>query len=293
MEQLAYKNGSHKMLSISGGPLPLVFPPNEKRSPRFCVFDPKDGQVFSLPIDSIIEAGALSRPVINDGAQLSLIESIREYGLINPITVCFDNAFFLIAGRARLHAAKSAGKTMIPCMIKTGDPQLLSLIENLHRKSLTPIQEAEACKNLQQRLGLSQKTLAEKLKKSTTNMNDILRLNALPDEIKTDCRDDNRYSRRFFLDLLKQPTHEMMIAQLKAAADNTAPKSALEDPSVKQIETKNKPSHERQSRQKVLAKKLQSSIEAAAKLASLGVSAEERNEIRRLYELLGKLIMTT
>jgi len=290
MEQLANKNGSHKILSISGGPLPLVFPPNEKRSHRFCVFDPKDGQVFSLPIDSIVEPCELSRPVINDEAQLSLIESIREYGLINPITVCFDkDAFYLIAGRARLHAAKSAGKTMIPCMIKTGDPQLLSLIENLHRKSLTPIQEAEACKNLQRRLGLSQKTLAEKLKKSTTNMNDILRLNALPDEIKTVCRDDNRHSRRFFLDLLKQPPHEMMIA-LKAAADNTAPKSALEDPSVKQIETKNKPSHERQSRQKVLAKKLQSLIAAAAKLASSEVSAEERNEIRRLYELLGKLI---
>jgi len=172
--------------------------------------------VIQLSIDEIKEDFFKSRDIINDEEQKILTESIRENGLINIKTVqIFNDAYFLVAGNRRLRAAKEIGLETVPCIIKNGDPYILSLIENLHRKDLTPIQEAETCLKLKLVRRITQKELSKILKKSTTNMNDILRLNDLPDEIKNECRNDSNFSRRFFWEILKQKTQEKMVEKFR------------------------------------------------------------------------------
>ena len=191
-----------------------------------CQPPPKDGEVIQLSIEEINEDFFKSRDIINDEEQKILTESIRENGLINAITVqVINDAFFLVAGNRRLHAAKEIGLKTVPCIIKNGDPYVLALIENLHRKDLTPIQEAETCLKLKLVHRITQKKLSKILKKSTTNMNDILRLNDLPDTIKNEWRNDSNFSRRFFLEILKQKTQEKRVEKFRKNKEKLMPKS--------------------------------------------------------------------
>ena len=116
----------------------------------------KDGDLIVVPVDEIYDLYT-SRSILDDDEQLSLNESVRENGIINPLTVnVIGREVIIIAGRRRLHAAKVAGLKTVPCFVKDKDPEIISLIENLHRKDLTPIQQAEAFSKLKIAKGIKQ-----------------------------------------------------------------------------------------------------------------------------------------
>lgn len=117
-----------------------------------------------------------------------LADTIRSYGVIQPIIVQKEkDDFILVAGERRFRAAKIAGLKTIPALIKDYDQNQLmeiTLVENLQREDLNPIEEATAYKRLVEEFALSQEEIGRKLGKSRSTITNSLRLLSLCDEVK-------------------------------------------------------------------------------------------------------------
>ena len=103
-----------------------------------------------------------------------LAESIKEYGLIQPIVVTKkDNYYSIVAGERRWRASKLAGIKEIPAIIREDDEKVnaeISLIENMQREDLNPIEKATGIKTLMDNYGMSQDEIAKKLGKAKTTI---------------------------------------------------------------------------------------------------------------------------
>jgi ParB family chromosome partitioning protein len=121
-----------------------------------------------------------------------LAESIKAQGVIEPIlTRMRDGKYELIAGERRLRAAKMAGITAIPAIVKDfTDEQALeiSLIENLQREDLNPMDESEGYSRLSSEFGLTQEDIAKRVGKDRTTVTNMIRLLSLPKQIKDSLR---------------------------------------------------------------------------------------------------------
>lgn len=117
-----------------------------------------------------------------------LANSIREHGIFQPIILKKVNSGYLIvAGERRYRAANKAGLKTIPAIVREyedGQITELSLIENLQREDLTPIEEAEAYNTLRKNLGLTHNELALKVSKSRSHITNILGLLSLPEDVQ-------------------------------------------------------------------------------------------------------------
>ena len=119
-----------------------------------------------------------------------LAASIKENGVFQPILVrkaTVGNGYELVAGERRLRASKLAGKRNIPAIIMPFDDKQMmeiALLENIQRKDLTPIEEANAYDQLIRKLKDTQYELAKRLGKSRANITNLLRLLKLPKEIQ-------------------------------------------------------------------------------------------------------------
>ncbi len=125
------------------------------------------------------------RQVFEEEALNELTFSIKEIGLIQPIVVrqISNNEYEIVAGERRFRAAKNAGLTKIPALIReTKDEQMLrdALLENLHRSQLNPLEEAAAYQQLLEDFGGTQEELASKLGRSRPQVTNTLRLLKLP-----------------------------------------------------------------------------------------------------------------
>ena len=119
----------------------------------------------------------------------ALANSILEHGIIQPITVIEgQNGYYsIIAGERRWRAAKLAGLTEIPAILKDYDELQIAevaLIENLQREDLNPIEEALGYKTLMEKFSMTQDKVSERVGKSRSNVANMLRLLTLEDEIK-------------------------------------------------------------------------------------------------------------
>ena len=123
----------------------------------------------------------------------ALTESVREQGILQPLLIRKDDeGYELIAGERRLKAARRAGLTQVPAIIRDiSDAELLeiSIIENIQRENLNPMEEAEAYKRLMDEFGMTQEQVATRVGKSRPAVANFLRLNQLPDEIKESIMD--------------------------------------------------------------------------------------------------------
>jgi ParB family chromosome partitioning protein len=128
------------------------------------------------------------RTLFNQEKIEDLANSIKEKGVIQPLLVKrVGNDYQLIAGERRLRAAKRAGVTKVPVIVKNvSDAEQLeyALIENMHRKDLNPIEEAEGYKRLMVEFDYTQQKLSQKLSKNRATVANLLRLLRLPAEIK-------------------------------------------------------------------------------------------------------------
>ena len=150
-------------------------------------FQPEDG-FFLCEIDLIRPNRFQPRHQFAEEELAELTGSIREQGVLQPLIVRkSDPGFELIAGERRLRAARRAGLSQVPVVIKTvSDDQLLelSLVENIQRENLNPIEEAEAYHRLIQQLHLTQDQAAARVGKSRSAVANFLRLRQLPEEVK-------------------------------------------------------------------------------------------------------------
>ena len=150
-------------------------------------FQPEDG-FFLCEIDLIRPNRFQPRHQFAEEELAELTGSIREQGVLQPLIVRkSDPGFELIAGERRLRAARRAGLSQVPVVLKTvSDDQLLelSLVENIQRENLNPIEEAEAYHRLIQQLHLTQDQAAARVGKSRSAVANFLRLRQLPEEVK-------------------------------------------------------------------------------------------------------------
>lgn len=128
------------------------------------------------------------RKVFNEDALQELADSITRYGVIQPLLVYDKKTYYeIIAGERRWRAAKIAGLKEIPVIIKDYSDREkveISLIENLQREDLNPIEEAKAFRRLTEEFGLKQDELAESVSKSRTAITNSMRLLKLCDEVQ-------------------------------------------------------------------------------------------------------------
>lgn len=145
--------------------------------------------LLEVPIDAIAPNRRQPRTTFPDESLRSLALSIQEVGILQPIVVRkAAGGYELIAGERRLRAAKLAGLTAVPVILReSDDAESLreALIENIHREDLNPIELAEAFRELLEELGLKQETLAERLGISRSHVANTIRLLQLPAEVQS------------------------------------------------------------------------------------------------------------
>ncbi len=175
------------------------------------------GAILYLRIEDISPNPSQPRQRFDEGALAELSESIRSYGILNPLTVRLRaGRYELVAGERRLRAAKLAGLREVPCIlldISMEDAGLIALVENLQRKDLDFVEEAEGLRQLIDRFGMSQEEAARRIGKSQSAVANKLRLLKLPPDILASLR-DNGLSERHGRALLRLPDAERQRAAL-------------------------------------------------------------------------------
>ena len=141
-----------------------------------------------VDLDSIVPGPMQPRSHFDEASLQSLADSIRSHGVVQPLLVRRrDSGFELIAGERRWRAAKLAGLTRVPVVVKeVPDDSLLeiALIENIQREDLNPIEEAQAYKKLIETVGLTQEALASRVGRDRSYITNYLRLLRLPDDLQ-------------------------------------------------------------------------------------------------------------
>jgi ParB family chromosome partitioning protein len=143
-----------------------------------------------LPLDLVQRGKYQPRRDMDPAALEELAQSIKAQGVMQPIVVrpIANGRFEIIAGERRWRASQQAGLETIPAMVREVPDQAaiaMALIENIQREDLNPIEEAVALQRLQQEFQLTQQQVAEAVGKSRVTITNLLRLIALPEEIKT------------------------------------------------------------------------------------------------------------
>ncbi len=169
-------------------------------------------RVVSVPIYDIIPNPNQPRRIFDSEALEELSESIARYGIIQPLSVrrcgrCFE----LIAGERRLRAAKLAGLREVPCIIMElsgEDSSVIALIENIQRRDLSYIEEAEGLARLINEYRMTQEELAKRISRSQSAVANKLRLLRLSPEILYVLRESS-LTERHARALLRLPTEEL------------------------------------------------------------------------------------
>ena len=154
----------------------------------------KEKEVIVEKPDSIVDINKVEpnreqpRKNFDEDALLELAESIKQFGLLQPILVQDRKTYYeIIAGERRWRASKIAGLKEVPVIIRNYTEQEIveiSLIENIQREDLNPIEEAQAYKRLMNEFNLKQDEIAERVSKSRTAVTNSMRLLKLCDEVQ-------------------------------------------------------------------------------------------------------------
>ena len=169
-------------------------------------------RIFQLPVDSIIPNPYQPRQTFDSFAIEELAASIREYGIIQPITVrrISRDLYELVTGERRLRAAKSLCRPTVPAIIvniNDNDSAVMALIENLQRKELGFFEEAEGYYRLISDHGMTQEEVAAKTGKKQSTVANKLRILKLSPYLKK-IVSDNQLTERHARALLRLPDEE-------------------------------------------------------------------------------------
>lgn len=179
---------------------PTASPTTMETKERF-----ETGGLYEIACELITIAPDYPRKHVEQTHLESLSHSIERQGLVAPITCTVNpqGKLILASGLLRLKAAERTGLPKITVLIVNGDPLELNLIENLFRKDLTAVEEAEAIKELMLQKGYSQEALAATLGKAASTISEILSVADLPAEIRDECRADPKISREKLLKIAR------------------------------------------------------------------------------------------
>lgn len=176
--------------------------------------------VLHVHVNQVIPNPHQPRTRIDPEELADLASSIREHGVLQPLLVTRGNTpdqYILIAGERRLLASRQAGLERVPVILREVTEQQrveLALIENLQRAHLSPLETAEAYRQLADEYGLSHETIAERVGKSRASVTNTLRLLKLPVEIRQALAEGS-ISEGHARALLGLPTSQAQIAALQ------------------------------------------------------------------------------
>ena len=167
-----------------------------------------------IPVEKIHPNPDQPRKAIGDISELA--QSIREKGVLEPLLVRFvprEDAYYIISGERRYHAARAAGLSELPCIEKIADDAEtleLALIENLQRKDLTPFEEADGLFRLAQQFDYTHEDIARKIGRARSSVTETLSLREIPDPVRRLCIEKRVLSKSMLLQVVRQPNEKKM-----------------------------------------------------------------------------------
>ncbi|MDD3571056.1 MAG: ParB/RepB/Spo0J family partition protein [Lachnospiraceae bacterium] len=204
---------------------------------------PKDEKkVLELSVDEIKPNPNQPRKYFNKEALEELVNSIKEFGVMQPVTVRLINGhcYELVCGERRLRAAKIAGLATIPAIvinINDNKSALIAITENIQRQNLNYIEEALGYQSLIEDYGLTQEEVAQKLGKSQSSIANKIRILRLSDNIKGLLLDNSLTERhaRAFLKIPDEKIREEVVLKVIANELNVKKTEELVDETIEKI----------------------------------------------------------
>ena len=167
--------------------------PKDEQANQENIYDNPTGELL-LNINEVEPNRSQPRKEFDEDTLLELADSVRQYGILQPLIVQKNKGYYeIIAGERRWRAAKLAGLKEVPVIIKEYTSQQvveISLIENIQRENLNPIEEAMAFKRLLEEFNLKQDEVAERVSKSRTAVTNSMRLLKLDNKVQQMIIDD-------------------------------------------------------------------------------------------------------
>jgi ParB family chromosome partitioning protein len=261
----------------------------------------KAESVRTLPLESLRPNRLQPRTTFDETAIEDLAASIRAQGIVQPLIVKAepDGSYSIVAGERRWRAARRAGLEVVPVVVRdvADDRELLelALVENLQRSDLNAVEEGEAYYLLQEKFGLSQEEVANRVGKGRTTVTNALRLLRLPEEVREMVR-EGRLSAGQARPLLSLATPEEQID----LADRTV-REGLSSRDVERIVSvpKEEPAKKKKksgravevhtaAAEEKLTRRLQTRVEIRrqGKGGHLRVHFHSEEELMRLYDVL-------
>ena len=184
----------------------------------------RNKEIVNIRIDNIFPNAYQPRKFFNEDALAELSQSIKEHGIIQPITVRkMGEKYELVAGERRWRAARMASLDVVPCsIIEITDTQSaeIALLENLQREDLNFIEEAEAYFNLINDHNFTQDQLAQRMGKKQSTIANKMRLLKLSSNVRLKCLENN-LTERHARALLSLPTEELQVKVVDKVVKNS------------------------------------------------------------------------
>lgn len=279
----------------------VVSSPKEKITVQVSEEDIKD-RVLYVSVDKITPNVNQPRKSFDDDSLAELSASIKNQGVLQPLLVekITDNSYVIVAGERRFRAAKIAGLSEVPVIVKSfNEVQRIevALIENIQRENLNAIDEAAAYQYLIQKSGLTQEEVAEKVGKKRSTVTNSLRLLQLPDQMKDDIVSGvlTAGHARAILSLVNP--NDRMLLRDKIIEKDLSVREAEEEAQAlnegKKVKVKRAPKARDPYIQGVEDKLLEAfgtkvEVKGNLKKGKLVIPYASQSDLERLYRLLGK-----
>lgn len=191
---------------------------------------PDKSSYIQAPIQEIQED--LRQPREDYGDLLEMAESIKSVGVLQPLIVhpLPAGGYGLVMGHRRLAAAKLAGLAKVPCIVRSLDDHRrleVQIIENIHRKAFTPVEEAAAYERLMTEYNYDQEAVAKAVGRSRSAIAQTLRILSLPEDMLDEARETPHASSALLLEVAKAPDESTQRRMFAAVKDGRATVRAL------------------------------------------------------------------
>jgi len=171
------------------------------------------GKLYNISIVDFQHDPNQPRKYFDPEALEELAASLRKHGILQPVLFRpgAEGYVIIVAGERRIEAAKMAEINLIPAIMVDGNADEIALVENLQRKDLTPVEEAEAIDRMMKKYTYKQEDLMGIVNKSQPMISEILSLNRLPQQIRDECRSDPSVSRAVLIAIARKKQERAML----------------------------------------------------------------------------------
>jgi len=194
------------------------------------------GRIYKLDVNSLQADPQQSRKYLDPVALNELASSIQKHGVLQPILFRQEDlTLFVVAGERRLAASKQVGLATIPSLYVEGKHREISLVENLLRENLTPVEEAEGMKLLMTEEGYNQNQLADMICKTQSSVSKTLSIANLPEDILMQIRTNPNIPKTMLMEAGSAKTEKGMRAVFERYMAQEAKKSAAPTPAKPRV----------------------------------------------------------